>query len=112
VAITRDDRVDYGAVNFKKLGLLAKAAGSFLRQADPARVRRFAALKERERPGWLGQSLPGQDFDVSVQDILGLGAEARMNAPDRRRDWESKESPDLGHSTPFSPTFGHRWGIS
>lgn len=42
----------------------------------------------------------------------GLGAEAGMNAPDRRRDWESKESPDLGHSTPSSPTFRHRWGIS
>jgi 4-alpha-glucanotransferase len=52
-AMPEDGRVDYGVAYSNKLGLLAKAARSFLRQADPARLERFAAFKEREGPGWL-----------------------------------------------------------
>jgi 4-alpha-glucanotransferase len=53
VEVPETGRVDYGAVYAWKPTLLAKAAASFRRRADPARLERFAAFTEREGPRWL-----------------------------------------------------------
>jgi len=53
VEMPEDGRVDYGAVYTKKLAVLAKAAGSFRRRADPGQLERFAAFKESEGRLWL-----------------------------------------------------------